>query len=104
MIFALSAGKTDETQGILQGCAMSGPIDYHRMTPDTAQLLQGADMFDNPVKPAQLAAFLDDPGHELVLARAQGKAIGFASGLRMLHPDKAPLFFINEVGVRPRRI
>lgn len=78
---------------------MSDEISYHVLTPDNAQLLSGADVFDNPVDPAQLAAFAGDAGHELVFAIAGDKVVGMASGNRMLHPDNPPAFFINEVGV-----
>lgn len=57
-------------------------------------------LFDHPVRPGQAAAFLADPGHMMVLALAGGEAVGFASGTVLLHPDKAPSFFVNEVGVR----
>lgn len=56
-------------------------------------------MFDNAVDPVQLAAFVHDAGHEMVFAMAGAKVVGMASGTRMMHPDKPPAFFINEVGV-----
>ncbi len=57
-------------------------------------------LFDGPVRPDQAAAFLNDPGHELVLAYAGDLAVGMASGTILLHPDKPPALFVNEVGVR----
>jgi len=78
---------------------MTDDISYHILEPANAQMLNGADVFDNPVDPAQLVAFVGDAGHELVFAMAAGKVVGMASGNRMLHPDKPPAFFINEVGV-----
>ncbi len=36
----------------------------------------------------------------MVLAFDGTHAVGMASGQVMLHPDKPPAFFINEVGVR----
>lgn len=72
-----------------------------RLTRDTAHHLVDADVFDGPVHSDQLARFVDDPGHALVFALWQGAVVGFASGAVLLHPDKRPTFFVNEVGVRP---
>ncbi len=79
--------------------SMESNIQYHILKPANAHLLHGADVFDNPVDPAQLAAFVEDAGHELVFAMVGTRVVGMASGNRMLHPDKLPAFFINEVGV-----
>lgn len=57
-------------------------------------------LFDHPIDPEHAAAFLVDPGHELVLAYDGDQAVGLASGTVLLHPDKPPAMFINEVGVR----
>ncbi len=57
-------------------------------------------LFDGPLQPAQVFQFLAQGTHEIVLALAEGKAVGMATGVVMLHPDKEPQFFINEVGVR----
>ncbi len=70
----------------------------HVLTPETAHLLAGAQVFDLPLRPAQLAAFIADPGHDLVFATQGARVVGFASGTVLLHPDKPPAFFINEVG------
>lgn len=78
---------------------MSAPLVFHRLTAATAPLLAGAAVFDGPVRPTSLAAFVADPGHELVFATSGGRVVGFASGTILLHPDKAPSFFVNEVGV-----
>ena len=74
---------------------------YHRLGQDNVRLLDQAEIFDNPVDPEQLARFLGDDGHELVFARSGRTIIGFASGTVLLHPDKAPAFFVNEVDVAP---
>lgn len=63
-------------------------------------LAAGADMFDDPVRADSLAAFLDDPSHMLWFALAGGRPVGFASASVLLHPDKLPQLFINEVEVR----
>ncbi|MCW1932977.1 GNAT family N-acetyltransferase [Pararhodobacter zhoushanensis] len=57
-------------------------------------------LFDNPVDPGQSAAFLSDPLHHIVVGLLDGVVVSFASGTILLHPDKAPSLFINEVGTR----
>lgn len=56
------------------------------------------DLFDHAVKPDQARAFLEDRNCIFVLASIGGEVAGFASGTILLHPDKAPSLFINEVG------
>ncbi|WP_333715033.1 GNAT family N-acetyltransferase [Yoonia sp.] len=81
---------------------MPETITLHLMGPDDlARLLAVAEgVFDNPVRADQAQAFLDDPAHVLVMAYAGDQAVGMATGQVMLHPDKAPAFFVAEVGVR----
>ena len=55
--------------------------------------------FDNPIDPSQAFAFLATRVNAIVVALTQGDVIGFASGTVLMHPDKAPIFFINEVSV-----
>ncbi len=76
-------------------------VQLIELTAATAQALVdgGGDLFDNPIRPESLAAFLADPGHLLWYAVAEGRPVGFASGSILLHPDKPPQLFINEVGV-----
>ena len=66
---------------------------------ETIHLLDGAGVFDGPVDAGNLSRFVQDEGHMLVFATARGQVIGFASGTVILHPDKDPTLFINEVGV-----
>ena len=70
---------------------------------DTMALLDRVEneVFDAPIRPDALAAFLDDSRHVMMLAEAEGRVVGMASGSELLHPDKAPQLFINEVGVAP---
>ena len=74
-------------------------LNFHLLQPDNARLLTGAKVFDNPVSEEQLAAFVADCGHKMVFATSGEKVVGMASGTVLLHPDKQPAFFINEVGV-----
>ena len=81
---------------------MAKPITFRRLGPDDLDLLLEVPegLFDNRVDRGQSLAFLSDPRHELVLAFDGDVAVGLASGSILLHPDKAPAMFINEVGVR----
>lgn len=58
-----------------------------------------ADVFDNPIDQQQLAKFVSDPRHFMVLALEAGVVVGMASGVEYFHPDKQPQMWINEVGV-----
>lgn len=78
---------------------MKEAIEYHVLTAQTASLLADADIFDGPVKPEELARFVAEEGHLMVFATDGRRPVGFASGAVLMHPDKAPMFFISEVGV-----
>lgn len=70
-----------------------GPEDVHildRVRPGT---------FDNDIDPSRAWAFLATRVNELVVALDKGEVIGFASGTVIMHPDKATVFYLNEVGV-----
>ncbi|MDJ0828079.1 MAG: GNAT family N-acetyltransferase [Rhodobacter sp.] len=81
---------------------MGDKITIRRLGPGDLELLCAVPegLFDEAVDPGQARAFLDDPMHELLLAFAGDLAVGMASGTVLLHPDKQPAMFINEVGVR----
>ncbi|ULH15162.1 GNAT family N-acetyltransferase [Deinococcus sp. KNUC1210] len=59
------------------------------------------DVFDGPVHPEYTAEFFADSRHHLAVALDGEMVVGMASGVRYMHPDKAPELFINEVGVSP---
>ena len=81
---------------------MSDTITLKRLGPDDLETLLAVrdGLFDEPMRPDQARAFLDDPLHECVLAFDGDLAVGMATGVVMLHPDKPPAMFINEVGTR----
>ena len=78
--------------GITYLCLGPGDLDLLLSVPEG--------LFDKPVDPDQAHAFLADPGHLIVVAVDGEQVVGFASGTVLLHPDKQPAFFVNEVGVR----
>jgi ribosomal protein S18 acetylase RimI-like enzyme len=81
---------------------MADTITLHLMGPDDLERLLAVEegLFDNPIREDQARAFLSETAHFLVMAYAGNKAVGMATGQVMLHPDKAPAFFVAEVGVR----
>jgi len=56
-------------------------------------------VFDEPVQPVLARRYLAEPLFRLVVALDGDTVVGMASGLVHFHPDKAPEFFVNEVGV-----
>ena len=80
---------------------MSDKIRCVKIGPDNLDLLLGVDdeIFDNPVKPDQARAFVDNPNHFLIFAMDANQPVGFASAIINLHPDKDPILFVSEVGV-----
>ena len=68
---------------------------------DIALLLAVEDgVFDNRIDSEQAQAFLDSKLHEIAVALDEGAIVAFASGCILLHPDKQPSMFINEVSTR----
>ncbi|TSE13730.1 GNAT family N-acetyltransferase [Mesorhizobium intechi] len=60
------------------------------------------DVFDEPVRPDRLAAYLNQPGHFMVVALADGVIVGQCAAVIHRHPDKVAELYIDEVGVSPR--
>jgi GNAT superfamily N-acetyltransferase len=82
----------------------SPAVSIHVVSHANASLFDSVDddVFDNKVQPELLRAFLDNPSNHLVVAVAEGQAIGMASGISYVHPEKPLALFINEVGVSGR--
>ena len=76
-------------------------ITIRHLGPEDAEVLDRVrpGTFDNPLDPAQTWAFLAAGLNEMVVALRAGEVVGFATGTVLLHPDKPPAFFLNEVGV-----
>ena len=81
---------------------MPDPITILELGPDHLDLLMSVrdGLFDNPIHPDQAENFLNDPGHLMFLAMDGEEAVGMASAVITYHPDKAPILFVSEVGVR----
>ncbi len=73
-------------------------------TPDDKALFDhiAEDVFDGAIQPERLQENLNDRRHHLAIALSNGLIVGMASGIHYTQPDKAPQFFIDELGVSPR--
>ncbi|GAB3268004.1 GNAT family N-acetyltransferase [Sinomonas notoginsengisoli] len=78
-------------------------ITLRRLIPgDAARLVAASDLFDHPVADSGAREFLAKPGHHLLLAEdADGRAVGFVSGVETSHPDKGTEMFLYELAVAP---
>jgi ribosomal protein S18 acetylase RimI-like enzyme len=78
-------------------------FDLRRLGPDDLATLLAVDegLFDEPLDPAESAAFLSDPANLLLLAYDGGVAVGMLTGTFLRHPDKPLSLFVNELGTRP---
>ncbi len=75
---------------------MSVPV---RVVTNVDGVLAAAGLFDVPPTAAGAAAFLDTPGHHLLVAEVDGVPAGFLTGVEMRHPDKGLEMFVYELGV-----
>jgi ribosomal protein S18 acetylase RimI-like enzyme len=79
------------------------PIEIKRLTEHDAALLDrvAADVFDEPVDPTRLAAYVAAPGHLMIVALANGEVVAQVAAVIHGHPDKPTELYIDEVGVTP---
>lgn len=78
-------------------------VEIRRLRPgDDALVMQvAADVFDEPVRPDRLTAYLASPGHFMIVAVADGIVVGQCAAVIHRHPDKVSELYIDEVGVAP---
>jgi ribosomal protein S18 acetylase RimI-like enzyme len=74
-----------------------------RVGPDEEMLFSriAEDVFDEPVDPARLRAYLAAPGHHMLLAMIGDLVVGQVAAVVHRHPDKPTELYIDEVGVAP---
>ena len=96
--------EDDGTRTVVFGCTLPPAFEVHLVTPATRHLLDHVDddVFDHPVRPEYVAAFLANPAHLLAVAVVDATVIGMASGIAYAHPDKPLQLFVMEVGVAAR--
>lgn len=71
-----------------------------RLTAADSALLErvSPDVFDEPIVPARLAAYLATPGHLMVLALEGDLVVGQCAAVIHRHPDKPDELYVDEVG------
>jgi ribosomal protein S18 acetylase RimI-like enzyme len=76
-------------------------VELKQLAPgDAGVLLHIADdVFDEPVDPKRLAAYLAEPNHFMIVAIADGVVVGQCAAVIHRHPDKVTELYIDEVGV-----
>jgi aminoglycoside 6'-N-acetyltransferase I len=75
-----------------------------RIAPGDEALLERVadDVFDRPIDPTRLRAFLAEPRHLMVLAITDdGLVVGQARAIIHLSPDQADELYIDNMGVDP---
>ncbi|UCI26961.1 GNAT family N-acetyltransferase [Mesorhizobium sp. B2-8-5] len=78
-------------------------VEIRRLHPgDDALVMRVADdVFDEPVRPDRLAAYLAAPGHSMIVAIVDQTVVGQCAAVIHRHPDKVSELYIDEVGVAP---
>jgi aminoglycoside 6'-N-acetyltransferase I len=78
-------------------------IEIRQVGPKDAKLFEhvAEEVFDEPVQPRRLAAYLDQPGHYMIVALHEGTVVGQTAAVIHRHPDKPTELYIDEVGVSP---
>jgi ribosomal protein S18 acetylase RimI-like enzyme len=82
---------------------MTDPVEIHHITLANTSLLDTVtpDVFDEPIVPAALIAFVNAPGHAMFIAINGGSVVGQARGVIQHQPDTAPVLYIDNLGVAP---
>ncbi|CDX50132.1 Aminoglycoside 6'-N-acetyltransferase [Mesorhizobium plurifarium] len=78
-------------------------VEIRRLHPgdDAVVIRVAADVFDEPVRPDRLAAYLNAPGHFMIVAIIDEIVVGQCAAVIHRHPDKVSELYIDEVGVAP---
>jgi ribosomal protein S18 acetylase RimI-like enzyme len=78
-------------------------LEIRRVGPDDVQLFDrvAVDVFDEPIDPQRLAAYLREPNHHMLVALRDGEVVGQCAAVVHRHPDKPTELYIDEVGVTP---
>lgn len=75
-------------------------LSIRKLVPEDAELVHAAaDLFDEPPIKQQTEAFLRSDRDHIWFAYLGQEPVGFVSATTLLHPDKPPHIFVNELGV-----
>ncbi|MFD3523692.1 GNAT family N-acetyltransferase [Streptomyces sp. NPDC058653] len=70
-----------------------------RRATTVAELVAAPQLYDRAPRAEWAERFLAAPGHVLLMAYVEGVAVGFVSGVEMLHPDKGVEMCLYELSV-----
>ncbi len=78
-------------------------ILYRLLGPGDAAVLDrvAEEVFDVPVHPDRLRAYLADPGTLMLVAIDRDLVVGQCAGVIHRHPDKPTELYVDELGVSP---
>lgn len=79
--------------------------NLERISPANIGLLTNVEeeVFDAPINGPHLAAILAAGGHILLVAMEEGRVVGQCLGVVLHGPDRAPMLYIDNLGVTPNR-
>ncbi|OHV89042.1 GNAT family N-acetyltransferase [Mesorhizobium sp. ORS 3428] len=80
---------------------MNVEIRRLRSGDDAVVMRLAEEVFDEPIRPDRLAAYLASPGHFMIVAIVDGIVVGQCAAVIHRHPDKVSELYIDEVGVAP---
>jgi aminoglycoside 6'-N-acetyltransferase I len=77
------------------------PVEIVLMKPGDEALLDRVadDVFDAPIDPARLTAYLAETSHAMVVARMHGEVVGQARAIVHKHPDEPSELYVDNLGV-----
>ena len=80
------------------------PIEIRQVGPGDDELFDrvAVDVFDEPIDPQRLTAYLAEPNHLMLVAVNGGQIVAQCAAIIHRHPDKATELYIDEVGVSPK--
>jgi ribosomal protein S18 acetylase RimI-like enzyme len=78
-------------------------LKTRRLTSGDLGLLDNiaADVFDGQIDRVRMAAYLDAPGHMLIVAVIEQQVVGQVAACLHQHVDQAPALYIDNLGVAP---
>jgi aminoglycoside 6'-N-acetyltransferase I len=82
---------------------MSDGVEIKRLGAGDAAVLArvGEDVFDEPIDPERVTAYLAEPGHIMLVALADDEVVAQVAAVIHRHPDKPTELYLDEVGVAP---
>ena len=80
------------------------PIEIRQVGPGDDELFDrvAVDVFDEPIDPQRLTAYLAEPNHLMLVAVNGGQIVAQCAAVIHRHPDKVTELYIDEVGVSPK--